>query len=95
MGLDSETTITVKGQVTIPVAIREELDLKPGDRLRFHLTESGELMVEPRRQRSIFGQLDGLRLPPVGRSSTQADIEQSVGDEMAAQERRVRRPRRR
>ena len=92
MSTESETTITVKGQVTIPVAIREELDLKPGDRLRFRLTKAGELIVEPRRQRSIFDQLDALTLPSIGRSSTQADIDEAVAAEMAERERRVRRP---
>lgn len=35
------TTLTSKGQVTIPSEIREALNLKPGDRLVIDLTEEG------------------------------------------------------
>jgi AbrB family looped-hinge helix DNA binding protein len=93
--MEAETTITVKGQVTIPVEVRTKLDLRPGDKLRFHLTEAGELTIEPRRHRSIFDQLETLRLPSIGRSSTQADIDEAIATEMTEQERRVRRPSRR
>ena len=40
-----ETTMTQKGQVTIPVAVRRMLGLKPGDRVRF-LTQDGRTVVE-------------------------------------------------
>ena len=33
-----ETTMTQKGQVTIPAAIRARLGLKPRDRVRFEIT---------------------------------------------------------
>ena len=39
-----QTTITAKGQVTIPKAIREALGLQKGDQLRWHL-EDGEVRV--------------------------------------------------
>ena len=38
------TTITARGQVTIPKAIREALGLHKGDQLRWHL-EDGEVRV--------------------------------------------------
>lgn len=40
------TTITKKGQVTIPVAIRHSLGLVPGDKVAF-VVESGEVKVKP------------------------------------------------
>ena len=41
------TTITSKGQVTIPKAIRDLLGLRPGDRLVFLATADGRVVVEP------------------------------------------------
>jgi AbrB family looped-hinge helix DNA binding protein len=40
------TTITVKGQVTIPKRVRDSLGLKPGDRVDFVLDERGEVVVK-------------------------------------------------
>jgi antitoxin PrlF len=39
-------TITSKGQITIPQAIRDELGLKPGQKLDFKLTADRKLQVE-------------------------------------------------
>ncbi len=39
-------TITSKGQVTIPKAIRDLLGVKPGDRLVFVQRPAGEVVVE-------------------------------------------------
>lgn len=39
-------TITSKGQVTVPKAIRDSLHLRPGDKLDF-LLDDGELRVAP------------------------------------------------
>jgi AbrB family looped-hinge helix DNA binding protein len=95
LAMNAETTLTVKGQVTIPAEIRDRLDLRPGDRLRFLLTESGVLTVEPHRRRSIFDRLDELKLPALGRAPTPREIDDAVASEMAEQDRRVRRPSRR
>jgi AbrB family looped-hinge helix DNA binding protein len=42
-----ETTLTSKGQATIPKHIRERLGLKPGSRLVFDVNEGGELVLRP------------------------------------------------
>jgi antitoxin PrlF len=36
--------VSVKSQTVIPRAIREELGLQPGDRLRYRLTDDGVLI---------------------------------------------------
>jgi AbrB family looped-hinge helix DNA binding protein len=41
------TTVTTKGQVTIPKAVRDELGLKEGDRVAFRVLEDGTVIVEP------------------------------------------------
>lgn len=43
------STITQKGQVTIPVEMRRKLDLKPFDRLIFRV-EKEKLIAEPAKQ---------------------------------------------
>jgi AbrB family looped-hinge helix DNA binding protein len=40
--------ITVKGQVTIPIALRERFGLKPGTQVEFVAAEGG-LQVKPRK----------------------------------------------
>lgn len=40
-------TITSKGQVTIPAAIRRQLGLDTGDKLAFVLGDDGEVRVRP------------------------------------------------
>jgi antitoxin PrlF len=41
----AESTITVKGQTTLPKAVRQALDLKPGDRLRYVILDGGEVRL--------------------------------------------------
>lgn len=45
------TTLTSKGQVTIPKEIRQRMDLKPGDRITFSLLSDGTLVVRPKLRR--------------------------------------------
>lgn len=40
-----QATLTTKGQVTIPKAVREQLDLKAGDRIDFIVNDSGEAVI--------------------------------------------------
>lgn len=58
MGKASDTRITSKGQVTIPVDVREKLGLKTGDKLQFVLMD-GHCLVIPRNRdaRTLFGML--------------------------------------
>jgi antitoxin PrlF len=48
MGVHMESAITVKGQATIPKAIREHLGLKPGDRVKFFLHPDGSVVLLPK-----------------------------------------------
>jgi AbrB family looped-hinge helix DNA binding protein len=42
-------TITSKGQVTIPKKIRDELGLKPGDKVNFEVDKQGSLNVSKKK----------------------------------------------
>jgi AbrB family looped-hinge helix DNA binding protein len=43
-----ESAITVKGQATIPKAIREHLHLQPGDRVKFFVHPDGTVVLLPK-----------------------------------------------
>ncbi|MBI3927761.1 MAG: type II toxin-antitoxin system PrlF family antitoxin [Armatimonadetes bacterium] len=42
-----EATLTSKGQITLPVAIRKHLQVKPGDRVCFLIDDDGRVTVWP------------------------------------------------
>jgi AbrB family looped-hinge helix DNA binding protein len=56
------TTLTSKGQVTIPKEVRDELGLKPRDKIRFSL-ENGHVVL-----RKAYPSLEDIvgSLPPLG-----------------------------
>lgn len=55
------STVTSKGQVTIPKAIRDELGIRPGDEIVFEETEDGYAIrkaVDPDRFERWRGAID-------------------------------------
>lgn len=51
-----DTTVTTKGQVTIPKAVRDVLGIEPGSKVSFKRNAQGEIVI---------GRVDGRK--PVGR----------------------------
>lgn len=49
-----ESAITVKGQATIPKAIRQHLRLRPGDRVKFFVHPDGTVVLLPKRSASAL-----------------------------------------
>lgn len=49
-----EAAITVKGQATIPKAIRAHLQLKPGDRVKFFIHPDGSVVLLPKRPVTVL-----------------------------------------
>jgi antitoxin PrlF len=47
------STITTKGQATIPLAVRRHLGLNPGDKVDFVIEEDGAVVVRPVRYPTI------------------------------------------
>ena len=55
------TTITVKGQVTLPKEVRDAVGLKPGDKVEVRATASGGVYIEkPGASRSYRERLEAL-----------------------------------
>ena len=73
---EAASTITSRGQVTVPSSVREELGLKAGDRLVWSLHEDGSVEVRKASPRS-FREIVGLLGRP-GRSATVAEMDEAV-----------------
>ena len=69
------TTLTSKGQVTIPKAVREELGLRVGDKVAFRVLEDGTVVVEP--ETVDFLDLEGI-LKPKRKGVTIADMNEAI-----------------
>jgi AbrB family looped-hinge helix DNA binding protein len=75
-----ESAITVKGQATIPKAIREHLRLKPGDRVKFFVHRDGTVVLLPRLPASALrGILARPRRPVTLQRMREAIVEGSAG----------------
>lgn len=56
------TTVTTKGQVTIPKPVRDLLGIVPGSKVEFHRTADGSVVLvraDKKRQASRFAKLRG------------------------------------
>jgi AbrB family looped-hinge helix DNA binding protein len=60
------TTVTSKGQVTIPQRLRERLGIGPGSKVEFELAEDGRVVitkVDPSKPMSRFEKWRGIAGP--------------------------------
>lgn len=62
-----QTSISSKGQITVPKAVRDSLHLEPGDRLQFILEADGSVRLIP--VRTSVKALEGM-LPKPDRART-------------------------
>lgn len=77
-----EATVSSKGQVTLPKALREYLGIQTGSRIRFSLTTHGGFQAEP-----VFYELEDLwKVSDQGPKATRI---MTFGEMNAAKARRV------
>ena len=83
-----ESALSIKGQATIPKAIREHLHLGPGDRIKFFVHPDGSVVILPKVRTSV---LKGIVRGPKRRVSVE---EMEAGAVAGATERMGRMKRR-
>jgi antitoxin PrlF len=69
------STITSKGQTTIPINIRNYLNLQAGDKLEFIMLEKGKVMLVPAT--SDISELEGF-LPRPKKIASISDMEKAI-----------------
>ena len=89
-----QSTLTSKGQITLPAELRRRWSLKAGDRIDFTL-DDGRVVLTRKWRRSILASREELTPLTPGRPVTQKDIDRAVAQAMEAQELRARRERHR
>lgn len=83
-----ESSITIKGQATIPKAIREHLGLKPGDRVKFFVHPDGSVVLLPKvSATALLGIVNSRRRRPV----TVEEMTQATAEGAARSMRRTKR----
>ena len=70
-----ESTITTKGQTTIPKFVREALGVQTGDRLRYVITDGDVRLLPLKSVSRLFGVLRGQ-----GPALTVEEMEKAVSD---------------
>jgi AbrB family looped-hinge helix DNA binding protein len=79
--LMTEATLTSKGQITIPKAVRDSLRLATGDRVEFIGTEEGFVIKPVRRDLSaLCGMFKGRRAKPATLEEMKAAIAEMGGE---------------
>ena len=73
-------SVTSKGQITIPKAVRDSLGLNPGDRVAFEMHGSSEVVLKPLTKSvdDVFGK---LRNPRIAKKSV-SQMNQGIADRM-------------
>jgi AbrB family looped-hinge helix DNA binding protein len=82
----AETTVSDRGMVTIPAALRRRLDIEPGDKLRWSADDEGDLSVEVVKQRYGAFDDDNLKAPMGGDSPETHDLAGSEDDPAFAED---------
>lgn len=74
-------TVTSKGQITIPQDIRDEIGLKPGDRIEFRIDRKQNIVMQKRAENPSLAGV--LRQYATGTPPTEEEIAQAITQAMA------------
>ena len=85
------STLTSKGQTTIPHEIRERLRLRPGDRIDFVAHDDGTVTLHARNR--PVTELAGLLYRPGQKPVSIKEMDEAIKDAVSARDRRTRRRR--
>lgn len=70
-----ESTVTIKGQTTLPKDVRAALRLNPGDRVRYMILDGGEVRIV--RSQPLAG-LAGLLKDKASRAVSLEEMEEAI-----------------
>ena len=70
-----DSALSIKGQATIPKAIRDHLHLQPGDRIKFFLHPDGSVVILPKIPTSKLKGIISTR-----RKATLLDMDVAIGE---------------
>jgi AbrB family looped-hinge helix DNA binding protein len=77
-----ESSLTSKGQMTIPKVAREHLKVRPGDRVKIFLHPNGTVVLIPKLPVSaIKGMFAGRVKKPVSIEEMDAAVEEGASEE--------------
>jgi len=80
-------TVTSKGQITIPLPVRNRLRLKTGDRVDFSFEAGGGVRLQPRR--IPFEKLRGIARTPGRKPLSLRAIDRAIAKAVVARWQRV------
>ena len=80
-----ESALSVKGQATIPKAIRDHLHLEPGDRIKFFVHPDGSVVILPKVSTSRLKGIVKAR-----RRTSLDDMETGIGEGAIGGTQRIR-----
>ncbi|MEO5806107.1 AbrB/MazE/SpoVT family DNA-binding domain-containing protein [Devosia sp.] len=84
--LEWRSTVTSRGQTTVPKEIRDTLNVRDGTELVW-IMRDGHVTVEPRTRRLV--DLAGMLGNPLGRTVSVEEMNEAVLDEAAEQHKRA------
>lgn len=75
------STLTAKGQTTVPREIREHLGLKPGDKIDYEIAPDGTVRL--RVQKLSFADSAGLLARPGQRAASIEEMDDAIAEAVA------------
>jgi len=83
------STLTSKGQITLPREVREHLHIAEGDRVEFRIERDGGVRLAPvsGSVRDLYGCLRRVDLP----APSLEDLEEALMESLVADDERIRR----
>jgi antitoxin PrlF len=83
------TTMTSKGQITIPSEVRDALNLEPGT--RFYVSARNGQVVAIPKNKKLMDFAGILGRPPTGESLSIEDMNEAIGQAVAEDDARIMR----
>jgi len=83
-----QSTVTIKGQATLPKAVRDHLGLKPGDRVKFFIHPDGTVVMLPLIPASA---LRGILKRPGRKPVTIEEMDDAIAAEVGERDARSKR----